>query len=240
MSKAAKKNNLERILHNQGHGSRKLCRILISNGEVTVNGELCDDPSATFELANLSYAIKDEAWDYKEKSYLMMHKPSNYECSHKTQHHPTIYSLLPHPLVERGVQCIGRLDEDTTGLILISDDGQFIHKMSSPKHKVPKVYKVTCKHPVDDEQIAHILRGVQLVDEDAPIAALNCTRISDNLIHMTLSEGKYHQVKRMFAALGNKVEGLHRERIGEIEMDESLELGEYRYLTQEEVDSIWK
>ena len=238
MAKVAKKNNLERILHNQGHGARKLCRIMIINEEITVNGEMCDDPSAMFELAGMQYTIKDETWDYKEKSYLMMHKPSNYECTHKTQHHPTIYSLLPHPLVERGVQTIGRLDEDTTGLILISDDGQFIHKMSSPKHKVPKVYEVTCKHPVDDEQIAHILSGVQLVDEDAPIAALACTRISDNVIHMTLAEGKYHQVKRMVSAISNRVEGLKRIKIGELALPEDLKVGEWRWLNDVDMKAL--
>jgi 16S rRNA pseudouridine516 synthase len=133
---------LERILQVQGFGTRKLCRIMIWNGEITVNDEVCEDPNADFDTTNLHYTVKGEAWDYREKSYLMLHKPSNYECSHKTQHHPTIYSLLPHPLVARDVQCIGRLDEDTTGLILISDDGQFIHRMSSPKHKVPKIYEV--------------------------------------------------------------------------------------------------
>ena len=237
-SKTSKKNNLERILHNQGFGSRKLCRIMIINEEITVNGEMCDDPSASFELDNLQYTIKGEPWDYKEKSYLMMHKPGNYECSHKTQHHPTIYSLLPHPLVERGVQCIGRLDEDTTGLILISDDGQFIHKMSSPKYKVPKVYEVTCKHPINDEQIDHILSGVQLVDEDAPIAALTCTRISDHVIHMTLAEGKYHQVKRMVAAISNRVEGLKRIKIGELDLPQDLKVGEWRWLSERDMMAL--
>ncbi|MFZ3088511.1 MAG: 16S rRNA pseudouridine(516) synthase [Methylotenera sp.] len=231
----AKKLSIERILHNQGFGSRKLCRILIINEEVTVNGELCDDPDAIFDTKNLSFTIKGEAWDYHEKSYLMLHKPANYECSHKTQHHPTIYTLLPHPLVERGVQCIGRLDEDTTGLILISDDGQFIHKMSSPKWKVPKVYEVTCKHPVDDAQIAHILKGVQLVDEDAPIAALSCEKISDHVIHMTLAEGKYHQVKRMVAAISNRVEGLKRIQIGELKLPEDLKVGEWRWLSPQDM-----
>lgn len=234
MAKAAK-NTLERILHQQGHGARKLCRIMIINEEITVNGEMCDDPNASFALEGLYYTVKDETWDYKEKSYLMMHKPSNYECSHKTQHHPTIYSLLPYPLVARGVQCIGRLDEDTTGLILISDDGQFIHKMSSPKHKVPKVYEVTCKHPVNDEQIAQILSGVQLVDEDAPIAALECTRISDHIVHMTLAEGKYHQVKRMVAAISNRVEGLKRIQIGELKLPDDLKVGEWRWLTEDDM-----
>lgn len=227
----AKKLDLERILHKQGFGSRKLCRIMIINEEITVNGELCDDPSAQFELENLSYTVKGESWEYRENSYLMMHKPSNYECSHKTQHHPTIYSLLPFPLVERNVQCIGRLDEDTTGLILISDDGQFIHRMSSPKHKVPKVYEVTCKHPVSDEQIAHILSGVQLVDETEPIAALACERISENIIHMTLAEGKYHQVKRMVAAISNRVEYLKRIKIGELALPQDLAVGEWRWLS---------
>ncbi len=234
----AKKLDLERILHKQGFGSRKLCRIMIINEEITVNGELCDDPNAQFELDNLIYTVKGEPWEYRENSYLMMHKPSNYECSHKTQHHPTIYSLLPFPLVERGVQCIGRLDEDTTGLILISNDGQFIHRMSSPKHKVPKVYEVTCKHPVSDEQIAHILSGVQLVDETEPIAALACERISENIIHMTLAEGKYHQVKRMVAAISNRVEYLKRIQIGELVLPQDLAVGEWRWLSGEDMRQL--
>ena len=234
----AKKLSIERILHNQGFGSRKLCRILVINEEVTVNGELCDDPDLTFDTENLHYTVKGEHWDYHEPSYLMLHKPANYECSHKTQHHPTIYSLLPYPLVERGVQCIGRLDEDTTGLILISDDGQFIHKMSSPKWKVPKIYEVTCKHPVSDEQIAQILKGVQLVDEPAPIAALACEKISDHVIHMTLAEGKYHQVKRMVAAISNRVEALKRIQIGRLQLPQDLKEGEWRWLTASDMEML--
>jgi 16S rRNA pseudouridine516 synthase len=234
----AKKLSLERIIQHQGFGARKLCRIMIRNNEVTVNGEPCDDPDATFDLENLTYSVAGEAWDYREKSYLMLHKPSNYECSHKTQHHPTIYSLLPHPLVVRDVQCIGRLDEDTTGLILISDDGQFIHRMSSPKHKVPKIYAVTCKHAVDDEQIAHMLKGVQLIDEDAPIAALACTRISANVIHLTLTEGKYHQVKRMVAAISNRVEALKRVQIGALKLPDDLAVGQWRWLTPEDMTKL--
>lgn len=229
---------LERILHAQGFGTRKLCRIMIWNGDITVNGELCDDPNANFDTENLHFTVKGEAWQYHEKSYLMLYKPGNYECSHKTQHHPTIYSLLPDPLVARDVQCIGRLDEDTTGLILISDDGQFIHRMSSPKHKVPKMYEVTCKHPVDDQQIAHLISGVQLVDEDAPIAALACERISSNVISMTLAEGKYHQVKRMVAAISNRVEGLKRTKIGQLELPSDLKLGEWRWLSETDLEKL--
>ncbi len=235
-----KKLSLEKILHTQGFGARKLCRIMILNEEITVNGEMCDDPDTLFSLEDLAFTVKGEAWDYKQKSYLMMHKPSNYECSHKTQHHPTIYSLLPYPLVARGVQCIGRLDEDTTGLILISDDGQFIHQMSSPKHKVPKIYEVTCKHPVSDAQIAQLLNGVQLVDEDAPIAALDCKKISENILHMTLAEGKYHQVKRMVAAMSNRVEALKRIQIGQLVLPDDLKIGEWRWLTEQDLSKLTK
>ncbi len=229
---------LERILQAQGFGTRKLCRIMILNGDITVNGKICEVPNANFDTNNLSYTVKGEAWDYREKSYLILHKPGNYECSHKTQHHPTIYSLLPHPLVARDVQCIGRLDEDTTGLILISDDGQFIHRMSSPKHKVPKVYEVTCKHPVDNQQMAHILKGVQLLDEDAPIAALACEKISDHVIHMTLAEGKYHQVKRMVAAISNRVDGLKRIQIGQLKLPDDLKVGQWRWLNAEDLSKL--
>ena len=230
--------SLERILSKQGFGTRKQCRIMIINAEITVNGALCDDPDATFELANLSFTVQGEGWDYKEKSYLMLHKPSNYECSHKTQHHPTIYSLLPHPLVVRDVQCIGRLDEDTTGLILISDDGQFIHRMSSPKHGVPKVYEVTCKHPVTQANIHALLSGVKLIDEAETIAALVVTQISENVIHMTLAEGKYHQVKRMIAAISNRVEALKRIQIGQLKLPDDLKVGDWKWLSEADLAKL--
>jgi len=223
---------LERVLHSQGFGSRKACRIMVRQGEVTVNGDSCDDPFAEFDTENLNFSVNGEPWRYREKAYLMLHKPANYECSHRTQHHPTIYSLLPYPLVARDVQCIGRLDEDTTGLILLSDDGQFIHRMSSPKWKVPKVYEVTAKHAVDEKQISDLVKGVQLVDEPAPIAALACKQISDHVIHLTLAEGKYHQVKRMVAAISNRVEGLKRIRIGELSLPDDLAVGQWRWLDE--------
>ena len=230
-TRMAKTLDLERILCKQGFGTRKQCRIMIINEEITVNGELCDEPDTTFALENLNFTVKSETWQYKEKSYLMMHKPSNYECSHKTQHHPTIYGLLPYPLVARDVQCIGRLDEDTTGLILISDDGQFIHRMSSPKHKVPKIYEVTCKHPILEANIHALLGGVKLIDEAETIAALDVTQISEHVIHMTLAEGKYHQVKRMIAAISNRVEALKRIQIGDLKLPDDLKVGEWRWLS---------
>ena len=232
----AKTLDLERILHRQGFGTRKMCRILIINEAVTVNGEVCDDPDAKFVLDDqLHFTVNGEAWPYRAHSYVMMHKPAHYECTHKTQFHPTIFTLLPSPLVERGVQCIGRLDEDTTGLILLSDDGQFIHKISSPKHHVPKIYEVSCKHAVSDAQIAELLAGVKLVDEDQVIAALAVSRIDAQTLHMTLAEGKYHQVKRMIAAISNRVEALKRIQIGSLLLPDDLPAGEWRWLTAEDM-----
>lgn len=234
----AKQLDLERILHKQGFGTRKMCRILIINEDVTVNGQVCDDPGAKFDLENLQLIVKGEPWPYKQHSYLMMHKPPHIECSRKTQFHPTIYSLLPSPLVERGVQCIGRLDEDTTGLILLSDDGQFIHRISSPKHHVPKVYEVTCKHPVSAKQIATLLAGVKLIDEDETIAAVFCEALTDTILHMTLAEGKYHQVKRMIAAISNRVEALKRIKIGQLTLPEDLAPGQWRWLSEQDLRAL--
>lgn len=236
----AKKLDLERILSKQGFGTRKQCRMMIFNQDISVNGKLCDDPDTEFLLEDLSYTVKSKPWQYRENSYLMMHKPANYECSHKTQHHPTIYSLLPHPLVVRDVQCVGRLDEDTTGLILISDDGQFIHKMSSPKHKVPKIYEVTCKHPIVEANIHALFEGVKLTDEPETIAALAVIQISDKVIHMTLAEGKYHQVKRMISAIANRVEGLKRIQIGDLKLPDDLNVGEWRWLSEKDLTLLQK
>lgn len=235
----AKTLDLERLLHRQGFGTRKKCRILIVNGEVSVNGVVCDDPDAEIMLdTSLHFSVSGEAWPYHAQSYIMMHKPAHVECSHKTQFHPTLYSLLPEPLVARGLQCIGRLDEDTTGLILLSDDGQFIHKVSSPKHHVPKVYEVICKHAISTEDVAHLLAGVKLIDEEETIAALAVTQCDTHRLHMTLAEGKYHQVKRMIAAIGNRVEGLKRIRIGDLSLPDDLAAGQWRWLSAQELLAV--
>lgn len=230
---------LERILQKQGFGTRKACRHLIRARLVTVAGTPCDDPFAEFDPCGLKFTVQGESWDYREQSYLMMNKPAGHECSQRPQHHPSVFKLLPPPLVERGVQCVGRLDEDTTGLLLFSDDGQFIHRMASPKWKVPKVYAVTLRHPADPALVAQLLAGVQLHDEPAPIAALACEAISGQVLHLTLAEGKYHQVKRMVAAAGNRVEGLQRIAIGNLELPQDMTEGQWRWLAPETVRAFW-
>lgn len=229
---------LERILHSQGFGSRKLCRILVRSGEVSVNGEPCDDPAAEFATEGLRLTVRGEEWAYQLHAYLMLNKPAGYECSLKPSHHPGVHALLPAPLRERGVQNIGRLDEDTTGLLLFSDDGQFIHRMSSPKWKVPKIYEATTKHPVTEAQLAALLSGVQLHDEPAPIAAQAAVITGQHTLQLTLGEGKYHQVKRMVAAAGNRVEALKRIAIGGLALPDALPEGQWRWLTPADLESL--
>lgn len=235
MSKAKKAKPLpiDKILQQQGFGTRAYCRALIETGEVLVNGAICDDPDELFDLADLSWQIDDETWQYREHVYLLMNKPANYECSQKPQHHMSVLSILPSQLRNRDVQCVGRLDVDTTGLLLISDDGQFIHKNTSPKKNVDKVYHATCRHALTDEMLNALTAGVLLHDENETLKAVSARRLDENnpnLLELVLREGKYHQVKRMVAAAGNRVDELHRVRVGEFELPADLPIGQWVYL----------
>lgn len=219
-------------------GTRRSCVARIKAGEVSVNGTLCLNPDAQFDSRNLQFSLGGETWLYREKVYLALHKPTGYECSHQPMHHPSVFSLLPAPLRERGVQCVGRLDQDTTGLLLMTDDGGFIHRATSPNRHIGKVYVVKCKHPVDDAQIAQLLAGVTLRDAPEPVAALACTRIATDTVQMTIAEGKYHQVKRMLAAVGNRVISLHRVAIGNYELPGDLLPGAWRWMSEDDVKRV--
>jgi 16S rRNA pseudouridine516 synthase len=168
----------------------------------------------------------------------VLHKPTGYECSQKPTFHPSVFTLLPPQLLNRGVQCVGRLDQDTTGLLLLSDDGQFIHQWSSGKKRTPKVYEVTLKHAVSEDFVAQLIAGVELHDEPAPIAAAACELTSDTTLRLTICEGKYHQVKRMIAAAGNRVEALHRSRVGGLALDPALAPGEWRWLEAADLQTL--
>ncbi len=221
---------LTRVLQSQGFGSRKDCVARVRAGAVAVNGVPCDDPEAKVDPDGLELTLDGVAWTYREKAYVLMHKPAGYECSHRPSHHPSVFALLPPPLLQRGVQCVGRLDQDTSGLLLFSDDGQFIHRMISPKKGVAKVYRAVCAEPLSDGMLDALRGGVQLNDEPAPIAALACEALDARTLRLTLAEGRYHQVKRMIAAAGNRVETLHREAVGDYALPASLPPGAWRWL----------
>jgi 16S rRNA pseudouridine516 synthase len=251
--------HLADILFTQGFGTRRVCAGLIEQGLVGVHdtqypdGSEQNSPQAQVKRAwaatdlvaeGLHFTVQDNPWQYHEKAYVLLHKPTGYECSHKPGAWPSVYTLLPTPLRIRpnknaiqGVQAVGRLDQDTTGLLLMSDDGQFIHRMSSPKHHVPKLYQVTCKHAVDDKQIAKLLAGVVLDDSPKPVRAAACVATGECTLDLTLTEGKYHQVKRMLAAVGNRVEGLHRASMGTLVLDDVL-VGQWRWVTVTELAGL--
>lgn len=229
---------LERVLHKHGFGSRRECRGLIRRQRVAVNGQLCDDPFVEVDTDGLIFTVDGVDWPYAEFATLMLHKPAGYECSRKPKHHASVLELLPVPLRERDVQPIGRLDEDTTGLLLITDDGQLNHVLSSAKRKVPKVYLATTKHPLDQAQIDQLLAGVLLADEYEPITAAAAEIVSEKLLRLTLTEGKYHQVKRMVAAVSNRVEALHRESVGELTLPADLKPGEWRWLSAVDLEKL--
>ena len=233
---------LQDILYSQGFGTRRVCAGLIQQGLVQVytaslQPVTCLQASAEFDAAGLRFRVQGVDWPYQDKAYLMLHKPVGTECSQKPSTYPSIYTLLPSPLRLRpqkgavqGVQAVGRLDQDTTGLLLLTDDGQFIHRMSSPRHHVPKVYEVTLKHPLDERQVQRLLSGVVLDDDPKPVRAAACEAVSELHLRLTLTEGKYHQVKRMLAAVGNRVEGLHRSQIGGLRLPDDLAAGQWRWL----------
>lgn len=229
---------LARLLQSQGMGTRRSCSARIKAGEVSVNGNPCTNPDALFDTTDLQFSLDGETWQYREKAYIALHKPAGYECSHQPIHHPSVFSLLPAPLLERGVQCVGRLDQDTTGLLLFTDDGGFIHRATSPAKNIGKVYEVRCKHPVDNAQLASLLAGVQLRDAPESVAALACTRIAPDTLQMAIAEGKYHQVKRMLAAVGNRVDALHRVAIGGYVLPADLLPGTWRWMTDEELRQV--
>jgi len=221
---------LERILHSQGFGTRRDCRRRILAGCVTVGGDSCENPAAQFDTRGLEFCVDGDPWRYRERAYLALNKPAGYECSHRAAHYPSVFRLLPEPLVRRGVQCLGRLDADTRGLLLFSDDGRFIHSLASPRRKVSKVYQVDTEKPVDDAQIAALIGGVVLRDDPAPVRAVACEQLQARSLRLTIAEGKYHQVKRMIAAAGNRVAALQRVAIGAFALPADLEPGRWIWL----------
>ncbi len=233
---------LSQVLYSQGFGSRRECEGLIASGFVTIAGAVCDNPFEEFDHQSLQFIVRGESWPFREQALIVLNKPAGHECSQKPKHHPSVYSLLPAPLRRRDVQAVGRLDEDTTGLLLMTDDGALIHRWTSPKHHVPKVYEIGCKHPVVAEQVQQLLHGVTLIDDPVPVraAAAVATGAFDGPqaaglgelhgLRLTLTEGKYHQVKRMLAAVGNRVEALHRSRYGALLLPTDLAPGQWRWL----------
>lgn len=169
--------------------------------------------------------------------YIMLHKPAGYVCSTNDPDHPTVFTLLDEPLLDR-LHTVGRLDLDTTGLVLITDDGQWSHRISSPKHHVAKTYRVWTADAIPAAAIEQFATGVMLHSETTPTLPAQLTLLGDKEALLTIQEGRYHQVKRMFAAIGNRVVQLHREKVGGLQLPADLAEGEYLKLSADQIDSL--
>ena len=218
------------VLFSQGFGTRRDCAGLLAAGLVSADGRTLDDPHEPVEPDGLKLVVQGQPWHCHEQALVLLHKPAGYECSQKPKHWPSVMMLMPPPLRRRGVQPVGRLDQDTTGLLLLTDDGALIHRLTSPKHHVPKVYEVQCDRPVDDRQVQRLLAGVVLDDDPAPVRAEGCEQTGEHALRLTLVQGKYHQVKRMVAAVGNHCVGLHRSRFGALTIGDELKPGQWAWV----------
>lgn len=232
---AMKKLTLEKILQSQGFGTKKSCRYLVLDGLVEVAGEVVDDVRAEFDPEGLNFTVDGEPWQYREYVYLALNKPAGVECSRRPAVHRGVLSLLPDPFTARDVQPVGRLDHDTTGLLLLSDDGAFIHAQSHPKRHVPKTYVATTPEPVTPELIAKLQTGVKLIDEPELLNA-QARQVAEREIEIVLDMGKYHQVKRMLAAAGSHCVALRRTAIGKLTLDAlNLAEGDWCYLDADQL-----
>ena len=213
--------------------TRNEAKKVLKSGEVRVNGEVVKNP-ATQVHENNTIDIDGQELTPRTSRYIMVHKPLDTICSNVDEVYP---SILHYVEVDKAfdLHIAGRLDADTTGLVIVTDDGRWSHNIISPKKECNKVYRVWLRSPVDESAIEQFKYGVQLQGEEGLTKPGILDIIEPQEVLLTITEGKYHQVKRMFAAIGNKVVGLHREQIGCVELAD-LPLGEWRYLTEQEVN----
>ena len=228
--------NLIKYLQAQGIGSRRQCQWLVQNALIQINGGTQSNAKAEVRpetVQSLTVDGEEAVVIPLPDFYILLNKPAGYEVSHKPRDYPSVFTLLPDQVRAADIQAVGRLDADTTGVLLITNDGQFNHRMTSPKHKVAKIYRITLKHPASDTLCSSLKNGVLLHDDNETVAAQEAILQTPTTLLMTISEGKYHQVKRMIAAAGNRVEALHRLRFGDWECEDLLP-GQWRFIQPED------
>lgn len=235
---------LDRLLANLGYGSRKEVQALVAAGKVVLDGRALKDAGVRIAVdATLPerMTIRGLTVDPPAPLVLMMHKPLGVVCSHK-EDGEKIYDLLPRRwrLRDPALSTVGRLDKDTSGLILITDDGDFLHRVISPKRHVPKTYLAKLDRPLAGSEAKTFAAGTLMLDgEEKPLLPAQLHVIDERTARLTITEGRYHQVRRMFAAVGNHVVDLHRERIGGIVLPEDLQPGQHRILPSAEAEQVF-
>ncbi len=231
---------LDKLLCSQGTLTRSEAGRLIRSGRVTVDGVACRQPAQKVDAACHTVAIDGKPLDYQKNVYVMLNKPAGILCVSRDPKAPTVIDLLPPEYRRRGLFPAGRLDKDTHGLVLITDDGDFAHELLSPRHHIPKTYRAVLDKLPNADAIKAFCDGPTLEDGTRCLPA-ELTVLGDEhnpLVEVVIYEGKFHQIKRMFLAVGCRVEWLKRRAMGGLPLDDSLEEGASRPLTEEEKLSI--
>ena len=226
---------LDKFLANMGVGTRSEVKQLLKKGSVKVNQNIVKLPKLHVNPNSDEIMVNDEVVSYIDKVYIMLNKPKGYISATEDELHPTIIDLIPE-YAHLNIFPVGRLDKDTEGLLLVTNDGQFNHEVMNPNKHVSKTYEVYSKHPITQFDIDKFKSGIELSDGKLKPAILK--KVDDYVSHVTIYEGKYHQVKRMFHSIENEVLELKRIKIAELELDHNLDLGSYRLLTQLDFDDL--
>jgi 16S rRNA pseudouridine516 synthase len=227
---------LDRFLAHASEQSRSQVRKLLKAGAVTVDGVACADAERDIN-AQHRVTLDGAVLEWPRARYVMLHKPEGYVCSQEDANHPLVTSLLATPWAE-SLHSAGRLDVDTTGLVLLTNDGDWSHRVTSPRRRCNKTYLAGLKHPLADDVAQRFAAGLQLNGEAEATLPAQLQVLDPHTARVTLHEGRYHQVKRMFAACSNRVVTLHRERIGTIQLDPALAPGQWRELDHNEIRSF--
>ncbi|MCG1733848.1 rRNA pseudouridine synthase [Staphylococcus epidermidis] len=226
---------LDKFLANMGVGTRSEVKQLLKKGSVKVNQNIVKLPKLHVNPNSDEIMVNDEVVSYIDEVYIMLNKPKGYISATEDELHPTIIDLIPE-YAHLNIFPVGRLDKDTEGLLLVTNDGQFNHEVMNPNKHVSKTYEVYSKHPITQFDIDKFKSGIELSDGKLKPAILK--KVDDYVSHVTIYEGKYHQVKRMFHSIENEVLELKRIKIAQLELDHNLDLGSYRLLTQIDFDNL--
>ena len=219
--------------------TRKEAKQLIKAGRVAIEGHEDSNLRAQTRVGIEEAIFLDGEQLEREagERYLMLNKSAGVVSATKDDYDTTVLDLL-EPEIRRGLHPVGRLDKDTTGLLLLTTDGEWSHRITSPRHGFPKTYRVWVADPIDDATLASLEEGIMLRGEDTAAEAHDIERLGEAEVRLTLTQGRYHQVKRMMGAVGNRVTRLHRERVGPVDLDPELEPGGYRELTEAEINAF--
>jgi 16S rRNA pseudouridine516 synthase len=234
---------LDRLLANLGYGARKQVQQMVRDGLVVLDGETMEDADRRVPLAPdlpARMTVDGEPLDPPFPLSLMLNKPLGVTCSRK-EAGPLVFGLFPPrwQIREPALSTVGRLDKETSGLLLLTDDGALLHKIISPKNHVPKRYHVTLKWSMHGGEAAAFASGTLMLEgEDKPLLPATLQTLSPTTAYLTITEGRYHQVRRMFAAVRNRVVGLHRDRVGRLALPDNLAPGTYRILRPEDLAAL--